>query len=267
MSGLSRSFRKRAARELEMWVNQPFTSPLALGDIGTINGGRFDTAEATSLQQLGIAIGNPLVGQPQKLSWQSSDDSDFELLAKAQGEDVPGFSALAKADAGFRLTFGKKGSYLFETDEAVIERIDETEALHHSMVAARKAGKIRASDRIVVAVLKAKRARIYLSETRNTQIEVKASANFRSVVDAGVEFTLKRSRGSVLEINAFGDAASVIFMKLIRVRWLGGIDVVRLRGPQPAARRIESPDDAGLRDFGIAPASPLDDFDDDDDEG
>lgn len=113
-----------------MWVNQPFTTPIGLGDMGTIDGGRFDTAEATSLAALDIPIGATLVGQPQRLAWQSSQDDAFEFAVKAQGESVPGFSAIADADAGFRVNFGKKGSYIFETDEAVIERIDETEAFH-----------------------------------------------------------------------------------------------------------------------------------------
>jgi hypothetical protein len=268
MGGLSRSFRRRAADELEMWTNQPFTTPITLGDIGVINNGRFDTAEATSLQALGIDIGDPLTGQAQKLSWQASDDSSLDFTIKAKGENLPGFTAVAAADAGFLLKFGKKGSYLFETDEAVIQRINETEAFHAALVKARRDRKIRRPDRIVVAVLKAKRVRLYLSETRECEVEAKASANFASVVEAGVQFTTKRSKGSVLELSAIGDGHSVVFMKLIRIRWLGDdIDVVNPRGLLPPGKRLESTADPAGLDFAVVASSPREELRLEDDEG
>lgn len=267
MGGLSKRFRKRAADELEMWTNQPFTTPITLGDMGVINNGRFDTAEATSLQALGIDIGEPLTGQAQKLSWQASDDSSLDFTIKAKGENLPGFTAVAAADAGFLLKFGKKGSYLFETDEAVIQRIDETEAFHAALVKARRAKRIRRADRIVVSVLKAKRVRLYLSETREAEVEAKASANFASIVEAGVQFATKRSKGSVLELSTLDDAYSVIFMKLVRVRWLGDdIDVVNPRSFVPSSKRFESLADPEALDFAVVASSPRDELRLEDDE-
>jgi hypothetical protein len=247
MPGLSRQFRRRVAEDLEMWTNQPFTTPLMLGDIGSISGGRFETSTATSLQDLGIAFGAPIEGPSSPIRWQSNRDGSFALTFKAKGD--PPIGGLAEADIGVSISFGRKGNYVFQANDAKISRIQETSELHEALAQARAQGRLSMQDRIVMSCLTAQRAKIYVSETSEAELALSASAEFASLVDAGVELKVKRQRGSILEIDVDAQQPVVFFMKLVRVRRWGDIHSVRslkMAASDPVSRadfvRSEVPD-------------------------
>jgi hypothetical protein len=221
--GLSKQFRRRVASDLEMWTNTPFARLIPLGDVGALRlGGRFDTDADTTLGEKGIDIGDPLVGQFFSIAWQSIDDNSFEMAVKAEGESLPA-SSLPAAKAGLQIKFGKKGNYVFQAAEAWIERIPDTAEIHRKLAEARRDKRIRFNDRIVMGVLKAKRARLLMSESSEAEIELEASANFSSLVDAGLQLGVKRQKGSVANITVDGNKPTVFFMTLARVRRGGAI--------------------------------------------
>lgn len=225
MQGLSREFRRRVADDLEMFVNQPFTTPTVLGDIGSLERGRFETSTASTLGAIGIETGQPLQGQPFSIRWLSNRTGSTEVTVKAEG--VPPIGGLAEAELGLQFRFGRAGSYYFEAEDAVIRRIAETPQLLQSLSAARKSGTLSRRDRIVTEVLVARRARLLIAETKDAELTLAASAAFKSIVDAGVGFSVRRSRGSVLSVEVDAEEDVVFFMKMIRVRRWGRAMPVR----------------------------------------
>ncbi len=226
MQGLSRQFRRRVSDDLEMFTNQPFTSPLVLGDLGSLlRGGRFETATATTLPDLGIELGAPLVGPPSALRWISNRGGTTILTIKVKG--APPVAGLAAAEVGVHLQFGRKGTYYFEAQDAVISRIAETSQLHQAIASARRAGRISRRDRIVTAVCQARRAKLFIAQTKDAALTMAASAEFNSLVEAGVTFNTRRSQGSVMTMDIDAEQPVTFFMQLARVRRAGTMAPVR----------------------------------------
>ncbi|MEM9456599.1 MAG: hypothetical protein AAGF11_20645 [Myxococcota bacterium] len=267
MRGLSRQFRRRVADDLEMFTNQPFTSPLTLGDIGSIEQGRFETSTAPTLQSLGISPGSSLAGPEFAIRWLSNRQGTTTLTVKAMG--TPPVAGLAEAETGLHLQFGRKGSYYFEAKDAVISRIEQTPRLHREIAQARRQGRISRHDRIVMEVCQARRATLFMAQTRGAELTLSASAAFTSIVDTEVTFNTRRSKGSVLTIDIDSVQPVTLFMKLIRVRRLGEIIPVRtLAMAQPMAT-ADAPSPSGPSDddmFVLETVDPNREEDLDDDE-
>ncbi len=246
---------KRVRRERKGWLNWPLGTPIPLGDIGRTRRRLFETEAQGTLGDLGIAYEEDPDPSPDQVDWQYSRDSGIELFVKGTSSDVniPKWSSLGAGELGFSAKFGKRGSYRLVVPELRWNRIKTTPALMAALKQARRDGRIRRRDRIVMGVGVASSYTLLVSLSNESTIDFTASAAFSNIADASAGFQYKRSSGAVERYVA--NAGGTLFLKLMKVRWSGELNMLK---------RVSSveDDDIQLVDAGIVEYDDVEDADD-----
>lgn len=226
MTEIVKFLRSRTRKERKGWLNWPVGTPIELGDIGRVSRGIFATEEATGLRDLGITFDVANDPTPDQIDWKYSGDSNLEFFVKGKvnAGGIPNWSSLGAAELGFSAKFGKQGSYRLVVPELRWNRLQMTSDLRRQLKEARRGGRIRRRDRLVVGVAAANRYTLLVSITDNATVEFGADAEFDSIADAKAGFSFRSSKGAVEQYVAAN--GGVLLLRLAKVRWSRELDLL-----------------------------------------
>jgi hypothetical protein len=222
-----------------MHPNWPLTTPIALGDIGLIEKGRF--IRRTDLGNLGIKFKRNS-RKAQRLLYQTGHG--VTIASKLGGHTGQQFAAVAQADAGIRVGFAKEGALVVAADGCREIQIEDQELLLTQLQA--PAAKWKKKWVVVTHVLVAKTAMLLVSGSSNANIEFRISA------DLGSDALVRLARADAgLAVATRSDMATEIFadqglqlmylVSEVHKPFLGGDRTLRGRAPAKKAAPRKAP--------------------------
>jgi hypothetical protein len=133
--GASETYLRTLYQQFEMHATWMPGDPVECGEIGVLEGGAF--VRQSDLKTAGFAF---KIEKRHAPSMRFASSSGVEFEAKAKGELDKAVSAIAKADAGLKISFTDKGAIVFILDSARDEFICDVVALAEWMSAERGHG-------------------------------------------------------------------------------------------------------------------------------
>jgi hypothetical protein len=168
--------------------------PIAVGDIGVFQGGRF--RRTCSLDELGIP--GTVEAAPSKQSVQFASTSGTKVSTSGDAK-VPGVGALE-----IKVEFSKKGAFVFHALSLRLERLDRRAEVGERIVEAYQQRKWQKEWLLVESVHGADSLTTIVSEDASAEVVLKASAEGNlaamSLADPKINLAVSSTRGQVLHI-------------------------------------------------------------------
>jgi len=139
---------------------------LALGDVGTLAGRRFE--RVTSLGELGVAFDVGEVSSRADLEYSSADKVETGLAVAA--------GAVGVGDGNLSVTFGDAGATLIQAAQCRWESVTNHPALERELQVQRLAGRWRPDWVVITKVLRTGPAAIMVSNVAGARVNLRLSA-------------------------------------------------------------------------------------------
>lgn len=175
---------------------------LKLGDIGCLYGNYFDYYSNLKRRKIEFKPRND--STPGNLKHVSR--RFIEIRFKASGMTLPGKSSLAELDAGVIINFKRAAGIYFETYDTYTHLIEDQIALGKEIYKRFIQNKWDPSLVVITELIEAKRAAIFISSTKRSSMELKASGKFRmgtlNIADAEADFQVVSSKYMATDVMA-----------------------------------------------------------------
>jgi hypothetical protein len=206
---------------------------LALGEAGTVEGGRF--RKVTSLTELGIAIEKSAAGPPQKVQYESTSGTKVSVSA--------GAAATPGTRGEISISFSKEGAFVFHSSELRHSRIENRQAIADALVKAYEAGTWKKAWYLIEGLHTAQRATIILSEDREAEIVLAATTDLPlpgiSLADPKVELNVSSTRGKLFHMVGAKQLHPLYSCLRLKDPWFGAPSLHPVRGAGDAGTRIQ----------------------------
>lgn len=192
--------------------------PLLLGDIGILNDNVFTRIASLEDFQIPFDIRED----------DTADDLDYSsrgsvsVTTKISGTAAPQGSTLGSIDAGFIVEFGNENSILFKANQTRTNLIKDTIKIGDEILKLYRDGKWNKHWVVITELVKAETATIFISNTTNAKIELKANANIEAtkldIADAKFEFGATFYKGLDTKIIAQTGLSPLFKVKGLKTR-------------------------------------------------
>lgn len=177
MAGPQQQYLREMHRRFGYFATWLPTTPLQVGDVGTFDGNVFTKVRHIT----DFNLPNPATetGDPSDFSYSAADQTT--VTVKAAGTAAPAGSLLDPAKAGVVIEFGRKGAVLFEALGSAITAVKDRHKLSEGILNLYKQsvnGQRRwdSSLCVVTDVVKCKSATLFISDSRDSKIELNIGA-------------------------------------------------------------------------------------------
>ena len=174
--------------------------PLALGDVGIIDGGVF--RRVTTLQALGIPVLIRADESPGDLTYESS--SGISMQVKAAGEPSPIGSALLQARAGITFNFTETGAVVFAAVGARSPTLGNLAEIEHAILRLRQSKQWNNRWTIITEVVATQSATVLISTSKSGKVELTVGGNLPiggvNLADASLALSVSSSRNVGIRI-------------------------------------------------------------------
>ncbi len=213
-------------------------TPLALGDIGTLNKGVF--TRITNISELNFTFTTKEGESEADFEYQSQGNVSISTNANINLNTPDG--ALGDGKAGFDISFGKEGGVYMKAEMVKTLLIDEGLKLRKFIKDQYNAG-VWEYEWIVITELKvAQNATILYSEKGNGSISICAEAQVGTdnlkITDSNANFQVVRSKGMDVKVLARKETTPLFKAVGLKRKLFGGTKVVP-RGVDPKKTPIE----------------------------
>lgn len=223
MDGVHRIYTDEVYEKLGFLACWLPNTKVALGDVGTVAGRRFE--RATSLAELGVAFG---IGEPSRLA-------GLEYLSAGKIEvTVEGAGAAGPTDGRVSIRFGEAGATFIQAARCRWETVTNHPALERELQVLRAAGQWRPDWVVVTKVLRTGPVAIMVSSAAGTTVDLRLSADVLSKplpVANGSAGLSASSRSGLAAVLAVRGGATPFFGAMtfrralpgrVRLRWRSG---------------------------------------------
>lgn len=197
----------------DYWVAWPPGTKLALGDVGFVRDGRF--TPTGPLSDYDFEIEN--AGARSELTYDS--DGAVSVTFKGAGESPDGFHAIAAAELGARVCFGRERAVLAAYADVRETRIRMLRDLAEQLTSRFLARQWSSEDAVVTHLVRARSATILVGAGRESQAELRLGA---SAAVSGVSLGTLAVNASVAYRDRLGLAFTGLevtpFFRLLRLR-------------------------------------------------
>ncbi len=162
-------------------------SNIRLGDVGLLENDRF--ALETTLEKLRVPVNVRKGVNPTTFEYMSK--SGISVDVKAAGKAAAAVSSLGQAQAGIRVQFNKKGSFLFQARGCQEDMIENRDEIGDAILKLRRKREWNDDWRVVTELVRADCATILASVSRDAAIELGAKTNVTIADLANVNVGLK----------------------------------------------------------------------------
>jgi hypothetical protein len=194
-------------------------SPIALGDVGVLSGGRFE--QVTSLKALGIPAGVEPPGRIMDLSYASKEASHGSLRASVDADGA--------ARGGYEIKFGRAGAVLFVAKRCRTARIADLDALGRTLIERSKLNQWKREYHVVTEVVSTGPVTILVANDANCSVELAANAHLLDVsalADVEISLSIERSSGLAASLVGQSNITPLFALRALRSRLLGGAHLV-----------------------------------------
>jgi hypothetical protein len=151
-------------------------SLIEVGEIGVLRDGVF--VHTAHLRDFGVKFRRKTLDAP---SMRYASEGGVKFTASAKGSTDKVVSAIAKADAGLKIAFKKKGALVFVLDPATDDRIEDVDAITKWMDGAIYHDKTLPKDHIVVShVRRAGGGVVAMAQDEGAEVQLKGGADLGS---------------------------------------------------------------------------------------
>lgn len=201
MPQISEIYSKGVKQKLKnYWSSWLPSTAFKLGDIGELNGYVFE--KIGSLDELGIPFAVEDDTSPSPIELLS--ESGVSVKLKLAGEVNEAFVNVPKGDAGIKLGFGNKGSFVVSCAETYEPAILDIMALQKRILNLYSKGKWNPEWNVITRIVESPRATIIISNSSNSELELSAGADLAAGIlelgKAGVDIQLKSQRGDMIKV-------------------------------------------------------------------
>lgn len=153
-------------RYLATWY--PSTA-VDLGDQGVLSGSLWvrEGPVPAALLESGVRTGTVMP----TLDW--SNTKAFTIETKAAGKAAPGFTSVARADAGLAYTFHEGGGVVFSATGVVVHELVENFAVRQWMLDEHRAGRLAPDTLVVTKLVRVTSAVILMAEADQARVELR----------------------------------------------------------------------------------------------
>jgi len=230
-------------KKFRFYANWLPNAPRALGDVGTLNGKKFE--RFTTLAALGVTF-ETRKGDPGQ-DYAHTSGSSVDLRIKLGGEALPG-STLEVGKAGASVSFASSGAFVFQASAPAQDEIEDQLALEKALL---EHPKWKPEWCVITRLVRAERLTVLVSESSNAEVEIEAEANLKvsSVVplaEAELGLVVKRQKGQVTSLLSAVGTTPLLGLSRMRQSW---VDWLLSRDPHLGR--------AGLDDDAAPPKEPL----------
>ncbi|HEY3421142.1 MAG TPA: hypothetical protein VGK23_11380 [Methanomassiliicoccales archaeon] len=213
-------------------------TPLALGTVGHFVNDQF--IAVTDLTNLGIPFEETI--DPDKDDIDFTSKKGVSITFKAAGETNDQFKAVAKAEAGALVEFSKEGAVVLQLRDVSLNRISDQAKLSRDMLRAinddDEAKKWQRDWVVVTEVAKAGSSTIFISESKKSRLELKASGSAMptSLVDASANLSIATLSDVSTKVLAEAGLTPLFRGLRVKQRFFGLFDDVTVafaREPSP----------------------------------
>jgi hypothetical protein len=174
------------------------STPIALGDIGVLQDGRF--RRVASLKELGIVQTDVREGMAENVSYSAS-------AKRSDNVTVGAGTAVPLASAELSITFTSEGGYIFEAINMKQMEVADRLSLASSVLKAYEDGRWQKEWLVIDGLYRAESATILVSEDTSSEIVLKASAaalpaGLLPLADPKLGLGIASSSGKIVHIVA-----------------------------------------------------------------
>lgn len=202
MKSAQRQYTNEMKRKFGYYATWNPGVPLQLGDIGIFKNNIF--TKISDLESRGITFETR--EDQDRVDLEHNSQGSVTVTTKLAGTVAPQGSILADGDAGIVVEFGRENSTLFKANNTVSPSIKDTIKLGNQILDLFKQGKWNKDWAIITELVKAESARVIISNSSSSKIELKANANVDApafdIADASFEFSTLVSKGLETKIVA-----------------------------------------------------------------
>jgi len=209
------------------------STPIALGDIGVLEGGRFHPV--ASLKELGIGQPDVREGMAENVSYSAS-------AKRSDNISVGAGTAVPLASGELSITFTSEGGFVFEAIKIRHVGIADRLTLASSLLKVNDKGLWQKEWLLIDGLYRAESATILVSQDTSSEIVLKASAGALSsgllpLADPRLGLRIASATGKIVHIFAANNLHPLYSCVRVRVPWLIGkakVEPVRGRADQHA---------------------------------
>lgn len=211
------------------------TDPVAVGDVGTFEGGRF--RRTATLDELGI---------PCKIS-RSASQGDLQFMS-SQGVKLDSSGAGSVAGIGkleVAIHFSGAGAFVFHATGLQLQRLENRAQMAQGVLGAYRDGRWKREWLIVEAVHAADCATVIISEDSTASLVLEAKLDlptpFQSLADPRMGFEVRGNEGKMF--RTLGNRKLHPLYSCLRVKdpMFGAAELVPVQGGEDAARLLLRP--------------------------
>lgn len=195
-------------------------TPLKLGDIGVFRNNVFETIDNIGNDHFDFEMLVRNDDNTEELDFVSS--SSINITTKAGGSAAPVGSPLTIDDAGFMISFGKKGGLVFKAKGVLTQRIMNQAELARYVKKAFSNGEWEDGHYIITELKQAESATILYTVEKNGEIAIRANGSFGGakldIADAGAELEIAFSKSMEVKIVASDGLTPLFKVRGIKVR-------------------------------------------------
>jgi len=193
---------RHIAKQTGYRANWEPNRPLFVGAIGKLEDGVFTIF--SDLEKEGIMA--EIKKDESEGFWDYTSNDTVQIDIKLAGQAPIAGSFLAEADAGFTLNFKSEEAVVFQADKTLTHQIVNVGAIEKAVIPKYRADEWPKDWVIITQLIEAESATIIVSNSRDNQIDLKATANIGTanlkLTDASLGLNVVRERGSSLKILA-----------------------------------------------------------------
>jgi len=170
------------------------TDPVAVGDAGLLEGGRF--RRMSSLKELGIVCRRSISSDGQDVYYTSTRGTKLDAGGGVAGQ--------APVTAKVTLEFSRSGAFVFHATGLRVERLENRSAVADALVEAYQQKRWDKKWLLIEAIHVADRATIVVSEDKSAGLELMADASgvapIASLADPRVNLQVTSMRGKLVHV-------------------------------------------------------------------
>jgi hypothetical protein len=190
--GISEQYTKEIQEQLKYSATWLPNIRISLGDVGTLENHLFHPQG--NLSDFGIPFDKYESTGEAEFQFTSKDAVSVEAKLKGQAPLIG--SAIAQADAGVTIKFGRENAVLFRATVCTSSRIKDIRALSKAIKDKHTEGQWDRKLVVVTQVISAKGTTVIISHGQNSQIDLSAKGNIGTgninLADIGADFNIVR---------------------------------------------------------------------------
>lgn len=198
-----------------LYASFPPSSPLQLGDYGTLSGNVFQ--RVGNVRDLGIQFQVRLDDSPEQYKFTSASGVTVEFHTKGSGN----VNGVANARAGLTITFKKENSVFFNAADGLLNTIEDQATLATQILALHEQRRWNFDHVVITGLVQAGSSTVVVSASSESAVSFEATADTTAridLADASIGFATTRATDLALELVAKSGSTPLLLLSKVKTR-------------------------------------------------